>query len=146
MIIPSLVDIQNLRPVPRYSKSNERKPTNSRKLPNIRLHTHPIISMFPQKRQPQLLRLCLSIPNLNQSPHRPPLEVLLTLLVDETASRNRPALYNTRERNGTVSGESEVVGCAEGKVGEEFEVADAVGTQLEVAGWDAVGGCSAEGA
>lgn len=41
--------------------------------------------------------------------------------------------------------ESEVVGCAEGEVGEEFKVADAVGAQLEIAGWDAVGGCSAEG-
>ena len=37
------------------------------------------------------------------------------------------------------------VGCAQGEVGEDFEVAHAVGAQLEVAGWDAVGGGSFEG-
>lgn len=39
----------------------------------------------------------------------------------------------------------EIVGGAQGEVGEEFEVADAVGAELEIAGGNVVGGCSAEG-
>lgn len=44
-----------------------------------------------------------------------------------------------------MGGESEIVGGAESKVGEEFEVADGVGAQLQVAGWDVVGCVPAQG-
>lgn len=64
----------------------------------------------------------------------------------ETSSGDGPALDDAREGDGAVGGQTEIVGGAEGEVGEELEVADAVGSQLEIAGWDAVGGCSTEGA
>ena len=35
----------------------------------------------------------------------------------------------------------EEVGCAEGEVGEELEIADAVGAELKVAGWGVVFSC-----
>ena len=39
----------------------------------------------------------------------------------------------------------QVVGCSQGEVGEDFEVADAVGAELEVAGGDVVGGLAFQG-
>lgn len=128
-----------------YEGREEREHTNLRKLPNISLHPHPIISMFPQERQPHLLCLRLPIPNLNKSPQSLPLEILLALLMNKTASRHRPPFHNSGKRNRAVGGEPEVVGGAKGEVGEELEVADTVGAQLEIAGWNTVGGCSAQG-
>ncbi len=40
----------------------------------------------------------------------------------------------------------EIVGCAQGEVAEELEVADGVGAQLEIAGGHTVHGFAAEGA
>ena len=76
---------------------------------------------------------------LNQPPQRLTLEILLRFLEDEIRARHRPAFCDARERHGAGGGEVQEVGCAQGEVGEDFEVADAVGAELEVAGWDAVG-------
>ena len=40
----------------------------------------------------------------------------------------------------------EIIGCAQGEVAEEFEVADGVGAQLEIAGGHTVHGFATEGA
>lgn len=119
--------------------------TQLRKLKNVSLHTHPIISMFPQKRQPQLDALQMSILDLNQPPHGPTLKILLTLLVHEHAPGDGPTLDDAGERYGTGGREIEVVGRAQCEVAEELEVADIVGAQLEIADWHAVLGSAAEG-
>ena len=59
--------------------------------------------------------------------------------------RDCPPLRDARERGGADGGEFEVVGGAHGKVGEDFEVADAVGAELEFAGFDVLRGVVAEG-
>jgi hypothetical protein len=83
--------------------------------------------------------------NLNQSPQCDTLKVLLTLLVYEVGSGNGPALGDLWERHGAPCRQVEVVGGAEGEVGEEFEVAHTVGAELEVGGGDTVGWCALEG-
>ncbi len=65
--------------------------------------------------------------------------------MNERSSRDRPSLYDSRKRDRAVSREPEVVSSAKSEIGEEFEVANRVGAQLEIAGWNAVGGFSAEG-
>lgn len=86
----------------------------------------------------------MSILNLYQPATRHALVVLLALLEDENVARDRPALCYLWKWDGAFGGEVEVVGCAQGEVGHEFEVAHGVGAQLEVADGDAVGGLAAE--
>jgi len=59
--------------------------------------------------------------------------------VDEVGPRHGPALCDSGERHGTARRQVEVVCGAQSKVGEEFEIADAVGADLQVGGWGAVG-------
>jgi hypothetical protein len=117
----------------------------TRVFPHIRLHTHTVVSVLLQETQPNLHNFGVSILNLNQSPQCDTLKVLLTLLVYEVGSGNGPALGDLGERYGAPCRKIEVVGSAEGKVGEEFEVAHTVGTELEVGGGDTVGRCALEG-
>lgn len=119
--------------------------TNFLKAPNISLHPNPIIRILLHKRQPHLNRLSIPILNLNQPPQRLPLKILLTLLVDEMAHRYSPSFGNSGQGHGSVGGETKVVGGAHAEVGEEFQVADAVGAQLEIADWEADGGFAAQG-
>lgn len=78
------------------SKPNEQeKPTNLIILPNVRLHSYPIIRMFPQKRQPQTHRLRMSILDLYQPPQSLPLKILLALLMHEMRPGNSPPLCDS---------------------------------------------------
>ena len=86
----------------------------------------------------------MSVLNLDQSPQRDTLKVLLTLLVYEVGSGDSPALSDLGKRHRASCWQVEVVGGAEGEVGEKFEVAYTVGTQLEVGGGDTVGWCALE--
>jgi hypothetical protein len=117
----------------------------TRVLPDIRLHTHTVVSVLLQETQPDLHDLGVTILNLNQSPQCDTLKVLLTLLVYEVGSGNGPALGDLRERHRAPCREVEVVGGAEGEVGEEFEVAHTVRAELKVGGGDTVGRCALEG-
>lgn len=76
--------------------------------------------------------------DLDEAPHGDALKVLLRLLEDEVCARHGPSLGDTGQGNGTSRGEAHVVCGADGKVGEEEQVADAIGAQLEIADGDAV--------
>jgi hypothetical protein len=103
--------------------------------PNISLHTNTIESMLAQESQPSLHRLGISILNLDETAEGDTLEILLALLVHEVASRDGPAFDDTGQRHGSGNGEVEVIRGADGEVGEEFDVLDAVGSELEIADW-----------
>ena len=119
-------------------RGKEKKHTQPTKLPKISLHTNTIISILLQKRQPNLHRLGVPVPDLNQPPQRGPLKVLLALLENEGTPGHRPPLGQPRQRRRPKRRQLEVVGRAEGKVAEEVEVGQAVRPQLQVAGRDAV--------
>lgn len=108
------------------------------KLPHVGLHSHAVELVLAQVRQPQLHRLGVPIADLDKASQCLSLKVLLRLLEDEVVSGDGPALCDAGERHGAVGGQAEVVGGAEGKVGEEFEGLDAVGSELEIARGDAV--------
>lgn len=76
--------------------------------------------------------------DLDEATHGDALEVLLRFLVHEVAAGHRPALCDSGERHGPFGGEVQVVGCAQREVGEELQIFDAVGAELEVGAWDAV--------
>ena len=105
-----------------------------------------MILMFLQESQPRLHHIRVSVLDLYQPPHGDALEVLLRLLENEVGAWNCPAFDYAGEGNGAARAETHVVGCAHGEVGEEEEVADVVGAQLEVAGGHAVFGRAAQGA
>ena len=113
-------------------------------LPHIRLHPHAVKGMLAQKGQPDLHRLRVAVLDLNQPAQRDALKVLLALLVHEVRPRHRPALDDFGERGRSGGGQFEVVGGAHGEVGHEFDVANRVGAQLQVAGRHAVLGPPAE--
>lgn len=117
----------------------------TRVFPHIRLHTHTVVSVLLQETKPDLHDFRMSILNLNQSPQCDTLKVLLTLLVYKVGSGNGPALGDLGERHGASCRKVEVVGSAEGEVGEKFEVAHTVGAELKVGGGDTVGWCALEG-
>lgn len=75
----------------------------------------------------------MAVLDLDQTTHRDPLKVFLTLLVHEVTPRNRPSFHDSGQRNGPRSWEFEVIGRTHGEVGKELELADAVRSQLEVA-------------
>jgi hypothetical protein len=60
--------------------------------PDIRLHTHTMVLMFLQKRQPRLHNIGMSILDLDQPPHGDALKVLLTLFEHEVCAWDSPAL------------------------------------------------------
>lgn len=94
--------------------------------------------MLAEEGKPGLHGLRVSILNLNKSAKGNSLEVLLALLVHKVASGDGPAFDDARERHGPGDGEVEVVSGSDGEVREEFHVADAVGSQLEIANWETV--------
>jgi hypothetical protein len=94
--------------------------------------------MFPKEGQPCLNGLRVTILDLNQAAEGDPLKVLLALLVYEVTAGHGPALGDTGEGHRAGDGEVEVVGGTDGEVGEELQVLDAVGSQLEVAYGEAV--------
>ena len=65
--------------------------------------------------------------------------------MDEVGPRHSPALSDSRKWYGSLGREVEVVGSAQGKVCEEFEVAHTVGAELEVGSGNTVYGCALEG-
>lgn len=113
--------------------------------PDIGLHTDTIEGVLAEEGKPDLHGLGVSILDLNETAQGDALEVLLALLMHEVASGDGPALSDARERHGSGHGEVEVVGGADGEVREEFHVADAVGSQLEVADGKTVLGLPPQG-
>lgn len=111
---------------------------------HICLHTNSIEGVFPEKGEPSLHGLWAAILDLDQPAEGNSLEVFLALLVHEVASRNGPAFDKSRQRHGTGNREVKVVGGADGEVGEEFDVLDAVGSQLKVAYGETVFGLPPE--
>lgn len=100
--------------------------------------------MLLQESQPQLHRLRVTVLDLDQPPERDTLKVFLRLLENEMRLGHGPALDHAREGHGAEGGQAEVVGSAERKVAEELEVADRVGSELEVARGNTVLGFTAE--
>ena len=100
--------------------------------------------MLLQETEPGADRLRVPVLNLDQPAQGDAPEVLLRLLEDEDVTRDGPALGHAWEWDGALGWQGEVVCRAEGEVGEELEVADAVGADLQVADGHAVGWCAAE--
>lgn len=107
-------------------------------LPDIRLHTNTVECVFAKESKPSLHGSGVSILDLNETAKSNSFKVLLALLVHEVASGDGPAFGDARERHRPRHREVEVVSGADGEVREEFHVADAVGSQLEVADWKTV--------
>ena len=59
------------------------------------------------------------------------LEILLRLFVDEVAAQGSPTLCFPGQGHGAGGGQFEIEGSTEAEVGEELEVADAVGAELQ---------------
>ena len=114
---PPIIPVLNLIPSPR--RTLERLI-----LPNIRLHTHAVVLVFLQKRQPSLDYIRMSVLDLDKATHGDALKIFLRFLEDEVGAGDGPAFCYARERDGTPRAETHVVGCAHGEVGEEEEVAD----------------------
>lgn len=95
-------------------------------LPNIGLHTDSVKGVFSKESEPCLYRLRVAILDLNQSAKGDSLEVLLALLVHEVASRDGPAFNDARKRHGTGNGKVQIIGGANGEVGEKFNVLNTV--------------------
>lgn len=107
-------------------------------LPNIRLHTDSVKCVFPKESKPCLYRLRVAVLDLNQPTEGDPLKVFLALLVHKVASRDGPAFDDARKRHGTGNGKVKIIGGADGEVGEEFHILNAVRSQLKVAHGEAV--------
>ena len=88
----------------------------------------------------------MSVLDLDEPPHGDTLEVLLGLFEDEVRAGDGPALGDAGEGDGTTCTEAHVVGGADGKVGEEKEIADGVRAELEVTDGNTVGRSATEGA
>lgn len=97
-----------------------------------------MILMLCQERQPCLHDIGVPVLNLDQPAHGNALEILLALLEDEVGSWYCPALGDAWERDGAASGKAHVVCCANGEIGEEKEVTDGIGAQLQIASWDSI--------
>ena len=87
----------------------------------------------------------MSVLDLYEPAQRHALEIFLGLFEDEVGAGDGPALGDAWEGNGAPRAETHVVGGTHGEVGEEEEVTDRVGAELEVADRDAVRGFAAEG-
>ena len=86
-----------------------------------------MVLMFLQERQPSLHHIRVSVLDLDQPPHGDALKVLLRLFENEVGAWDCPAFGYAGEGDGAPGAETHVVGCADGEVGEEEEVADVVG-------------------
>jgi hypothetical protein len=69
--------------------------------PNIGLHPDPIVSMSPQKSQPDLYDIDVAIFNLHQPSQCDSLEVLLTLFVHKETFWYGPSLRYARQGDRT---------------------------------------------
>lgn len=103
-----------------------------------------MVLMLLQEAEPDAHRLLVPVLDLDQSAHGDALKVLLRFLEDEGVARDGPALGDAGQGDGALGGQGEEVGGAEGEVGEEFDVAHAVGADLEVADGHAVFGDASE--
>jgi hypothetical protein len=119
--------------------------TQFAKLPNVRLHTNPIVRVLPQKCQPELHILRMPVLDLDQPPEGDALKVFLRLLENEGRLGHGPALDQAWERHGAEGRQVQVVGGPQGKVAKELKVARRVGTELQIAGRHTVLGFAAEG-
>jgi len=86
----------------------------------------------------------MPILNLNQSSQSLPLEILLRFLENEVGPGDGPAFGDAGKGDGALGAETEVVCCAHGEVGEELEITDGIGAELDVAARDSVFGGTAE--
>lgn len=107
--------------------------------PDVCLHTDSVVCVLLEKSQPDLHGLGVSVANLQESPSRDTFKVLLALLENEMRLWHCPALGDLGQRYGAEGREAQVVSGPEGKVAEELQVRDAVGSELQVAGRHAVG-------
>lgn len=92
-----------------------------------------MVLVLRNETQPKLYRLGMSILDLNHALVRHTFKVLHGLLVDEGTLNDSPARGLPGERDRAGSGEVAVVSGTHGKIAHKFEVADAVGAELEVA-------------
>lgn len=100
--------------------------------------------MLLQEGQPQLHRLRVAVLDLDQPPERDTLKVFLRLLENEMRLGHGPPLDHARKGHGAEGGQAKVVGGAEGEVAEELEVANRIGSELEIARGDTVLGFATE--
>lgn len=94
--------------------------------------------VLPQERQPSLYRFGMTIFYLYKPPERDPFKILLAFCMDEVTTGHRPPFDETGERHWPRRGEVKIIGCAEGEVCEELDVADVVRSKLKVAHREAV--------
>lgn len=80
----------------------------------------------------------MAILYLYKSAEGDPFKILFAFCMDEITTGNCPPFDNPRKRDWPGGGEVEIIGCTEGKVGEELDVADAVRSELKVTHWEAV--------
>jgi len=95
-------------------------------LPNICLHTDSVKRVFPKESEPCLYRLRVAILDLNQPTESDSLKVFLALLMHKVASRDGPAFDHARKRHGAGNGKVKIIGGADGEVGEELHISNAV--------------------
>lgn len=86
----------------------------------------------------------MAILDLDQASECDSLEVFLTLLENEICSRYCPSFGDLGERYGTFSRKIEVVCSTESKIGEELDISNVVGAELEITSRHAMGRCSLE--
>ena len=100
--------------------------------------------MLLQESQPRLDYVRMPVLDLNEAAHGDSLKVLLGLFENEICAWDGPALGYSGKGNWASCGKAHVVCCADGEVGEEEQIADRVGSELEVADWNAVFGGAPE--
>ena len=113
-------------------------------LPDIRLHAHAVVLVLGDERQPRLDDIRVAVLDLDEAAHGDALEVLLRLLEDEVGPGDGPALGDAGQGDGPPRAQPHVIGGAHGEVGEQQQVLDRVGAQLQVAHGHAVLGLAAE--
>ncbi len=114
-----------------YVEQKRGQHTQPLKLPDIGLHPDSPERIPPQVRQPNLDHFGIPILNLDQSPQRDPLKILLALFVHKIRPEHGPALHDLGQGDGTFGVESEVESRAHGEVGHEFHIADREGAELQ---------------
>lgn len=94
--------------------------------------------MLPEEGKPSLHGLGVSILNLDKAAEGDSFKVFLALFMHKVTAGDGPAFDDARERHWPGHGEVEVICGADGKISEELHIADAVGSQLKVANWEAI--------
>lgn len=104
-----------------------------------------MVLVLRNETQPHLYRLGVPVLDLDQPLMRYTLIVLHGLLMDERTLGDSPALDFLGKRGRSGCGEIAVVGGAQSEIAHEFEIADAVRAELEVAHGKAMGRLTAKG-